>query len=284
MPDTYIKNANTWSKLKKAFIKNGGNWSEIKTIWIKNGGVWSKSFVNATIVNVASQNNINLKTLYTNQTGAAPSSAVSVVYNINGNIGSVSTATPALVTDTWPAGSEIVINVTNGVYVVGAGGNSAIPAGGEGQSGGNAISLSFNVTINNLGTIGGGGGAGGSLLDAGKIVSLGGGGAGIVAGSTSLHGRTGYSANIYGAGAQNGTTITGGSGSVQTVYPYGGYFVTYYGGNGGNLGQAGGQGYLSDSFSSAGPIAPGGAAGKAIALNTYTATIPVVGTVLGSIS
>jgi hypothetical protein len=42
----YIKNAGTFSILKKAFVKNSGTWSEVKAIWIKNGGVWTNSFVN----------------------------------------------------------------------------------------------------------------------------------------------------------------------------------------------------------------------------------------------
>ena len=291
MPDTYIKNANTWSKFKKAFIKNDGTWSEIKTIWIKDSGVWQKVFVNETIVDVSSQNNINLKTLYTNQTGSSPSSAVRVIYNINGNIGSTSRATASLVTDTWPAGSEIFINIGSGVSVLGAGGNSGfdnIDPGGGAQSGGDAISLSFNVTISNLGTIGGGGGAGGSLIasgagscPSGSIFALGGGGAGSVAGSKSIHGRvTCSSANT--SGAANGTTTTGGNGSSQTVGG-GAYTFTYIGGKGGDLGQAGAQGSDSSSIYAT-RYFPGGAAGKAIALNTYTATRPVVGTVIGSVS
>ena len=290
MPDTYIKNANTWSKFKKAFIKNGGTWSEIKTIWIKNSGVWQKVFVNETIVNVSSQNNINLKTLYTNQTGAAPSSAVRVIYNINGNIGSTSNATPSLVTDTWPAGSEIFINIGSGISVLGAGGNSGFEIGTAGtQSGGDAISLSFNVTISNLGTIGGGGGAGGSSISpggggctVGQILSLGGGGAGSVAGSKSLHGRV-PCGSVSVAAATNGTSTTGGNGSSHTTI-IGPYSFTEHGGKGGDLGQAGGQAFGTSNIVATSYYGNGGAAGKAIALNTYTATRPVIGTVLGSVS
>jgi len=287
----YIKNSNAFSILKKAFVKNSDTWSEIKAIWIKDGGVWQKVFVNETTVNVDSQNNINLKTLYTSQTGAAPSSAVRVIYNINGDIGSSSTATAALVTDTWPAGSEIFINIASGVYVVGAGGNSGfdnIDPGGGAQSGGDAISLGFNVTISNLGTIGGGGGAGGSLIASGagscpsnQIFALGGGGAGIVAGSKSLHGRViCSSANV--SAAANGTKTTGGNGSSQALGG-GAYTFNYAGGKGGDLGAAGNQGSDSSSIYAT-RYFPGGAAGKAIALNTYTATRPVVGTVFGSVS
>ena len=261
MPDTYIKNANTWSKFKKAFIKNSGTWSEIKTIWIKDGGVWSKSFVNETIVNLASQNNINLKTLYTNQTGSSPSSAVRVIYNINGNIGSTSRATPSLVTDTWPAGSEIFVNIGSGVYVAGAGGGATL-------QGGSAISLGHNVTIVNNGVIAGGGGGGGSASTPGSTPArnaIGGTGAGLVNGS------------LY--AATNGTTVT---------WDIFGSSVNMIGGNGGALGSAGsasGGTYAGGPFGAPAPtrVAAGGG-GLAIALNTYTATRPVVGTVIGSVS
>ena len=273
MPDTYIKNGGNWSKFKKAFIKNSGTWSEIKTIWIKNGGVWSKSFVNETIVNVASQNNINLKTLYTNQTGSSPSSAVRVIYNINGNIGSTSTATAAIVTDTWPAGSEIVVNVDAGVYVVGAGGDGGNGTGGgaSGQAGGNAISLGYNITIVNYGVIGGGGGGGGSLN-----FRLGGGGAGKNAGAG---GRYTYSQG----NVQNGNpgTLTAGGAGVGTA-PFGGGPA---GANGGNLGVSAST-LVVTNYPANGETTyvAGGTAGKAIALNTYTATRSGSGSTLGTVS
>ena len=213
MPDTFIKNANTWSKLKKAFIKNGGNWSEIKTIWIKNSEIWYKAFVNETIVNVSSQNNINLKTLYTTQTGGSPSSAVRVIYNINGNIGSTSSAIASLVTDTWPAGSEIFVNIGAGVYVAGKGGNSGV-------AGGDAISLGYGITLVNNGVIAGGGGGGGGATYS-SSTAHGGAGAGLIAGTrgdgatatlTTATAGTSFTYVQFVLGANRTFTVTGGAG------------------------------------------------------------------------
>lgn len=270
MPDTYIKNGGNWSKFKKAFIKNGGTWSEIKTIWIKNGGVWSKSFVNETIVNVASQNNINLRTLYTNQTGDSSNSAVRVIYNINGNIGSTSTAA-SLVTGSWPAESVIIINIANGVYVVGKGGNATTynAPGTEyhyGQAGGDAISLSYDVTIVNNGVIGGGGGGGGGWSLMNGCHAYGGGGAGIVGGNR-------------GAGVAVGSTTTG-STAVTGFFCQAYFDFNGSGGRGGNLGEIGGS--MSGSFFSTPPDTRG-AAGRAIVRNGFTATRSGSGQTIGAV-
>jgi hypothetical protein len=273
-----VNDNGTWKTVKKLSV-NDGTWKTVKSGWINKNGAWTKFYSGTTTVNVASQNNINLRTLYTNQTGDSSSVATSVIFNINGNIGSTSTATAAMSTGTWAAGSEIVVNIATGVYVVGAGGNSGfdnVYPGGGAQGGGNAISLSFNVTINNLGTIGGGGGSGGSGIangagscPRGQIITLGGGGAGIVAGSKSLHGRVICSSSDVSAAA-NGTTTTGGNGSYQS-FSVGSYSFTFTGGKGGNLGVDGAQGSDTSNIYPA-VYFPGGAAGKAIALNGYTAT------------
>ena len=274
MPTTYIRKSDgTWPKLRKAFIRNGGNWSEIKTIWIKKDNAWNKYFVNLITVNVTAQNNINLKTLYTTQTGVSPTSGVSVLFNINGNIGSNSTGTAALITDTWPSGTELTINVASGVYIRGAGGAATTNAGARnGGAGGDAISISHNVTIINNGSIGGGGGAGGGYYEcisgAGCVNATGGAGAGN--GTTS------------GAGGSNGTANYCGYGFCEC-----GWFA--YGGRGGDLGQAGASvvGTMSNWNCSSqqgwGITGSGGAAGKAIELNGNTATRSGSGQTLGNV-
>jgi hypothetical protein len=274
MPTTYIRNAGTWPKLKKAFIRNGGYWSEIKTIWVRDSGVWSKYFVNLVTVNVTAQNNINLKTLYTTQTGEIPSSGVSVLFNINGNIGSTSTGTPSLITDTWPSGTELTINVGSGVYIAGAGG--IISHLGNGGNGGTAISLSHNVTIVNNGVIGGGGGAGGGVNFSGygTMQVNGGNGAGLTAGS--------------------GATVTtgGGGGYAESNACYAGFCSCWfrtYGGAGGGLGANGtagqvrwsGNGCNTDQYYTGGGA--GGTAGNAIVLNGNTATRSGSGQTLGNV-
>jgi hypothetical protein len=259
MPTTYIRNAGTWPKVKKAFIRNGGVWSEIKTIWVRNSGEWSKYFVNLVTVNVTTQNNINLRTLYTNQTGDSSNSSATVLFNINGNIGSTSTGTASLITGTWPSESEITINVANGVYVAGAGGGTYV-------AGGHAISLSCNAIIVNNGVIGGGGGSGQGFSFNGRF-AYGGAGAGLVAGVRA----DGVSANL--------TNGTGGTG--WDLRPSTNQWAS--GGAGGNLGSAGSGGAtnLNAQFSNAyGPFA----AGKAIQLNGNTATRSGSGQTLGDVS
>jgi len=277
-----VNDNGTWKTVKKLSVYDGA-WKAVQAGWINKNGVWTKFYSGTTIVNVTSQNNINLRTLYTNQTGDSSSVAASVIFNINGDIGSASPATAAMVTGTWPAGSEIVINVASGIYVIGAGGNPAFettydPATTVSQAGGNAISLSQNVTINNSGTIGGGGGAGGSWLSDGRggcavgsINILGGGGAGSVAGNISASGK---SICTPVPRAASGTKTTGGIGSYYsfniTVWSYSVNFY-YTGGTGGNLGQNG-SAFVYDSAAGGRTTGGGGAAGKAIALNGYTAT------------
>ena len=243
MPTTYIRNAGTWPKVKKAFIKNGGSWSEIKTIWVRSSGAWNKYFVNLVTVNVVQAlNNANLKTLYTNQTGESPSSGVSVLFNINANIGSTTASTASLVTDSWPSGSEITINIGGGVYVAGAG-------GGSHTAGGSGISLGHNVTIVNNGVIAGGGGGGGSVGYFGGYYAGGGSGAGLVNGF--LYSQTG-----------------GGSWSVNIM----GDIITGTGGTGGALGSAGAEsgGSRRGQFHT---VYGAGAGGSSIQANGYTATI-----------
>ena len=257
-----VNNAGVWKTVKKLSV-NDGTWKAVKSGWINKDGVWTKFYSNVATVNVATQNNINLRILYTNQTGDSSNDAVSVTFNINGNIGSASTGTAAMVTGTWPAGSEIIVNVATGVYVVGVGG-----AGG-GNSGGAAVSLSYNVSINNLGIIGGGGGGGGH--------TGGGGGAGSIAGTG-------------GSGGSNGTLAGGGAGaatsyscSAQNPWCSNNYQSTF--GSGGSLGSTGSSGryfaYVNCGNNRctgnvqsvlADTTYPGGAAGKAIALNGYVAT------------
>jgi len=245
MPTTYIRNAGTWPKVKKAFIKNGGVWSEIKTIWVRNSGAWSKYFVNLVTVNVTTfMNNINLKSLYVSQTGENPSSDVTALFNINANIGSTSSATPSLVTDSWPSGSQITISIANGVYVAGAGGGAC-------TAGGAAISLGNNVSIINNGIIAGGGGGGGSINVSSRGNAVGGTGAGLVNGQ------------LYNA-------------TAGTYWIYGSYPRDYadgLGGTGGALGSAGSPRGGNSGTGAFGSECSQGAGGVSIQSNGYTATI-----------
>lgn len=201
-----------------------------------------------------------------------PTGSRNVEFTVAGNIGSSSTATAALDTGTWPAGSTIKLIVpavsdgsnspANGV-IAGAGGNG----GGSRQSGfsgGNAMNLNYNLTINNNGIIGGGGGGGGVGTDIviGNIrYAGGGGGAGISIGA-------GGSGNASGVA---GTYLNGGAGGNYSS-------GRALGGAGGSLGNGGGTGFRSDG------TFVGGAAGKCINLNGYAVSTLGTGSYLGVIS
>ena len=258
-----VNDNGTWKTVKKLSVHDGV-WKAVKSGWINKAGVWTKFYSNVVTVNVATQNNINLRTLYTAQTGDSSSAAASVIFNINGNIGSASTATAAMVTGTWPAGSEIVVNIATGVYVVGAGGAGGYSNGtpsAPGQAGGTAISLGYSITIVNSGVIGGGGGGGGTYYN-----SLGGGGAGKNMGAA---GRLTYSQgnNAYG---NPGTLTTGGAGYGFPLFPGS---ISSPGANGGNLGISAST-LVKTNTPAQGETTyvAGGTAGKAIALNGYVAT------------
>lgn len=260
-----VNDSGTWKTVKKLSV-NDGTWKAVKSGWINKNGVWTKFYSGTTIVEVTSQNNINLRTLYTNQTGDSSNDAVSVIFNINGNIGSASSGTASMVTGTWSAGSEIVVNIATGVYVVGAG-------GGTHSAGGNAISLSYNVTIANNGVIGGGGGSGESISDrktstGQAFYGYGGAGAGLVNGS------------LYNASA--GTSYS----FVECSRMTGCRTYAGTGGTGGSLGQTGSAGAYGNrlNYFSLPLQVPAQAGGKAVALNSYSVTWSSLGTTYGSIS
>ena len=270
-----VNDNGTWKTVKKLSV-NDGTWKAVKSGWINKNGVWTKFYSNVVTVNVATQNNINLRTLYVNQTGDSSSAAASVIFNINGNIGSSSTATAAMVTGVWPAGSEIIVNVAAGVYVVGAGGSGGNSIQGNnvataGLAGGTAISLGYSITIVNNGVIGGGGGGGGSLG-----FRLGGGGAGKNAGAG---GTYSYSQGNVTTG-NPGTLTAGGTG--KGTAPFGGGPP---GANGGNLGVSAST-LVVNNYPSNGETTyvAGGAAGKAVALNNNNVIWSPQGTTYGSIS
>jgi hypothetical protein len=271
-----IKDSSAWKTVNGLYIKDGGAWKTVQAGFIKDGGAWKQFYSNVTTVNVSTQNNVNLRTLYTNQTGGSPSNAVSVIFNINGNIGSTSTGTASMITDVWPAGSNIVVNIAAGVYVVGAGGAGGYSNGtssAPGQAGGTAISLGYSITIVNNGVIGGGGGGGGTYYN-----NLGGGGAGKNVGAA---GRLTYSQgnNAYG---NPGTLTTGGAGYGFPIFPGA---TASPGANGGNLGTSAST-LVKTNTPSQGETTyvAGGTAGKAVALNNNSVTWSPQGTTYGGIS
>ena len=200
--------------------------------------------------------NLNLYDRYVLRFGV-PGIAVDAVFIIESGVivGSSSSGTDSIDTGSgWIAGSTIL--VTNNGHIVGrggyGGGNSSPES--EGGDGGDAINLSYDMELENFGTIGGGGGGGGINDDGTGVYRSAGGGAGYLVG---------------GAGdsrSQSGGLEAGGSGVFS---PNGS------GGNGGDLGQDGQDG--SGAF-------PGGLAGKAIDKNGFTLTETTTGDIRGAVS
>jgi hypothetical protein len=230
------------------------------------------------------QTDANLRTLAINA-GWDQSSAVEATVSSGVYITGSSTGTAALtVSGSWPKG----LTFTNNGLILGrggTGGNGGSSGGRQtntaGGTGGPAMSLSNNITINNLGTIGGGGGGGGGGGASAVIGASGGGGGG------GANFGPGGSRGSQAGGAVNsqngspGTQTAGGSGGAgggdgRPNTPGG------RGGNGGGLGAAGAGG--SRSADNTYPGSGGGAAGKAINLNGFTATFITTGTIFGAIS
>lgn len=176
---------------------------------------------------------------------------------------------PAFDSGSLPAGSEINLTIMPGVYLVGAGGSggqmqsSNIRASGpdntldafpwhweDGGPGSPAIRTSVLTRITNNGVIGGGGGGGAGGLGAvhesywrGKSFSSisqgggGGGGAGLNGGYAEEYPQGDAPRSNFGS---FGTLTTGGKGG--SVWLYSGGADATPGGNGGDLGQPGGDG------------------------------------------
>lgn len=158
-----------------------------------------------------------------------------------------------------------------------------------GASGGPALYVGTAVTIQNNGSInGGGGGGGGSWGSAGSCkgpftVWSGGGGGGGIGGST---GGITYGIALNGCGCPNGAGGQAGSGGTFTAAGSGGtntscFWAAGYGGNGGGYGSSGATAGTTTTYND--PGYPGGSGGAAVVGNgniSWTAT----GTRNGSIS
>ncbi|HIA54055.1 MAG TPA: hypothetical protein EYN91_18540 [Candidatus Melainabacteria bacterium] len=212
----------------------------------------------------ADQQDINLRTVY-NSLFPAPDASTQVKFIIEGGVkvGSTSISTFGMVTGTWPAGAIVTLQLNSGAFATGKGGDATTA---NGEDGGDAIRLDYDLTLINNGVIGGGGGAGASD----NVVALpevylagGGGGAGFVFGT----GQTSTTTDpmLLALPGVDGTLETGGAGGTV--------FGVATGGDGADLGQAG-----SNSSSHT-----GGAAGIAIDKNGFTLTETVTGDIRGSI-
>ena len=228
--------------------------------------------------------NVNLASKYTTQIGTITGDiTVKFIVDTNVVVGSSSNSTPAMTMGDWSGATttDITLEVRSGAYVVGYGGD-----GGDGdstlltagESGGNALTMTENLTLVGTGTIGGGGGGGGADQNTGfgsTGYAGGGGGAGSNQTSPQRGGQAGINTfvgtdlinNIL---PQNGSKSAGGNAGVvqwNSSEP-----TEAIGGSGGDLGQAGGT-----------VDTAGGAPGSAIekAGNTLTKT-GFTGTISGA--
>jgi len=214
------------------------------------------SSVQSVVINLSGTiYNYVLNTDLTTNYGWNGKNPINVKLNIASSaiIGSISTSTYALTINSFPASSNISLNVMVGAYIVGAGGQGGGGGGGDGGggsggSGGPAISTLQKITITNLGTIqsgGGGGGGGGCEYTTYGWGGNGGGGAGAVPGWSPSNGYNGAGNSgtlSVGGGAQGGGTSGAGSsgaGGAPGAYGQNGSVGSYNGGgNGGPPGYA----------------------------------------------
>jgi hypothetical protein len=223
------------------------------------------------------ERNINLLDKYTAIYGAPDASTVAKFIVYSGVvIGSTSVSVASLITGVFPTGAEIQLQINSGGAVVGFAGSGSSSGSTNGTNGFDAISLGFDLTIINNGTIGGGAGGGGAQT-AGGYIAAGGGGAGDLAGSAGVNDNTGIGSLNNSTAPQIGTPEAGGSGGL-IQYTNAGEPFNLIGGNGGNLGQSGANG------SGDGTGSNGGTAGKAVDLNGNTLTQNVSGDIFGAIS
>jgi len=200
---------------------------------------------------ILSGNNINLRDYYDARIigGATASTKAKFVVQSTTIIGSTATTTNAIETGTFPAGAEITLQVNSGGYVLGKGGyGGGWDTTDDGEDGGDAINMTFDLTLINNGIIGSGGGGGGAGENS-FVVFGGGGGAGGLVGDGGQF--AGYS----------GTTETGGAGGTNA-------------GDGGDLNTNG----------SAGSLGTGGTKGDAINKNSNVLTETVTGDIRGAIN
>ena len=252
MATIHTKVGATWKEATNVFVKVSGVWKSVNNVYVRQGGVW-KGFGITTVLNIT----INTFNYDIFVEAGSPVAAVDVVINIaNGiKVGSTTTATPAMYgTANLPTGSTVVIN--NLGKIQGKGGDANAGTGGV------ALQLVATTTIDNTaGNIWGGGGGGGeggqsrlNIADDEEPASYvyvnggaGGGGAGLNGGT----------------GCNVGTVTSGGAGCAGAIYQ------TVIGGAGGLGGAPGTNGSLGGAGSFT-PNSPGGIAGKAVNLNTFT--------------
>ena len=167
------------------------------------------------------------------EAGSAP-----IVFNITGDLVSYSRDVPLFFMYGDTPNEYVQLNI-HGVTMYGRGGRGAQAGNQAGEAGGHCIQndIGGRLRINNGGAIAGGGGGGGAQSTDnswhGKYVSGGGGG------------------RPFGAGGNNGAAYPGGSASLTAPGAGGKQWagITWYGGDGGNVGERGKDARRANGFS-----------------------------------
>ena len=219
------------------------------------------------------EQNVNLYDRYVSLFGP-PDASTKAKFVVDGGviIGSSSSASPAIETgSSWVAGGLVTLQINSGAYVVGKGGDGSSSAASAGGDGGDAINMTYDLTLVNNGIIGGGGGGGGADAADGYVAS-GGGGAGNSVGAKGSNDLSGTGTLTDSIASGSGTTENGGGGGTVNYEISGEPFILN-GGAGGDLGQ---NGSAADSA--------GGTAGNAINKNGNTLTETVTGDIRGTVA
>ncbi len=182
-------------------------------------------------------------------------------------------------TGSWPAGVTLNMVLEGGARILGEGGNGSTHGlsqnGGSAQTtskkaapggdGGHGIRVQYPISVTNGGIIAAGG-AGGACcvvetanIPAKYIIVPGGGGGGFEISDTSTIKNNSGITPLAKREAAIGSTTSGGSGGLFSI------FAQYFGGNGGDLNEAGAQAEIFDNAGTNPSGAFGGTAGDAIA-------------------
>lgn len=251
--------------------------------------VWTGGAIdpsNATIYISADAWDVNLRTIFESEFGAPGADTVAhFVIMSDVLVTSSSTASPALVPGSWPAGATVVLD--NAGTIAGRGGTGGTYGAPNGTAGGPGLDAGgMAITVNNTGTIAGGGGGGGAgAIQRNHVMGSvymffgsapGGGGAsfgpaGAQSPPTDLYTPPGEQSP---AGHDGGRLLGGAGGdSGRVPWPTSGY--------GGDVGMDGQDGMLSSEGTDYDSPGLGGAAGVAI-LNGGLITLNNSGLILGS--
>lgn len=257
---------------------------------------------NTYLILITDDQDVNLYDYFVNEYGL-PDEGITVNFVVLAGslITGSTTANYALTNpDTWPSDCTLTLEIEAGAVVAGLGGKGGdgakvflgdftLPT--DGQKGGNGISILSDISINNLGIIaaGGGGAGGGGIVTTAPpfsyaITSGGGAGGGAPKGTANNYGIGGdYPSQPNSENGQNATATIGGIGGLAR-HENGTLVVGSKGGKGGDLAQAGEDGYYDTSASTGAVIKGiGGLAGDYAVVGNALITWVNTGTIYGNI-